>query len=52
MAEKAEVLLIGLPKRVVVDGLKERFTVHVLPRDEQAEAMLANVGPRVRAAAR
>ena len=51
MAEKAEVLLIGLPKRVVVDGLKEQFTVHVLPRDEQAEAMLANVGPRVRAAA-
>jgi lactate dehydrogenase-like 2-hydroxyacid dehydrogenase len=51
MADKADVLVIGVPKKLIVDGLKERFTVHVVPRDERADAVLAEVGPRVRAAA-
>ena len=51
MADKAEVLLIGVPKKLIVDGLKARFTLHVLPKDAGADAMLADVGPRVRAAA-
>jgi lactate dehydrogenase-like 2-hydroxyacid dehydrogenase len=51
MAEKAEVLLIGVPKTLIVDGLRANFTLHVLPKDDSAQAMLADVGPRVRAAA-
>jgi lactate dehydrogenase-like 2-hydroxyacid dehydrogenase len=50
MAEKAEVVVIGIPKKLIVDGLKERFTVHVLPK-EGADAMIAEIGPRVRGAA-
>ena len=49
--EKAEVVLIGVPKKVIVDGLNALFTLHVLPKDKDAEAMLAEIGPRVRAAA-
>jgi lactate dehydrogenase-like 2-hydroxyacid dehydrogenase len=51
MAEQAEVLLIGVPKKLIVDGLKALFTLHVLPKDDEAEAMLAAAGPRVRAIA-
>ena len=51
MADKAEVLVVGIPKKLIVDGLKERFTVHVVPRDERADALLAEVGARVRAVA-
>jgi lactate dehydrogenase-like 2-hydroxyacid dehydrogenase len=51
MAERAEVLVIGVPKPLIVDGLKGRFAVHVLPLDGGGDAMLAEVGPRVRAAA-
>ncbi|HEY5607698.1 MAG: 2-hydroxyacid dehydrogenase [Xanthobacteraceae bacterium] len=49
--EKSEVVLIGVPKKVIVDGLNALFTLHVLPKDKDAEAMLAEIGPRVRAAA-
>ena len=51
MAERAEVLLIGVPKKLIVNELKANFTLHVLPKDDTAQAMLADVGPRVRAAA-
>jgi hypothetical protein len=49
--EKAEVLLIGVPKKLIVDGLKSAFTVHVLAEAKNAEALIAEVGPRVRGAA-
>ena len=51
MADRAEVLLIGVPKKLIVNELKANFTLHVLPKDDTAGAMLAEVGPRVRAAA-
>ena len=49
--EKAEVLLIGEPKKLIVEGLKTAFTVHVLAEAKNAEALIAEVGPRVRGAA-
>ena len=51
MAEKAEVLLIGVPKKLIVDGLNSAFKVHVLAEGQGAEAMIADIGPRIRAAA-
>jgi len=51
MADRAEVLLIGVPKKLIVNELKANFTLHVLPKDDTAGAMLAEVGSRVRAAA-
>jgi lactate dehydrogenase-like 2-hydroxyacid dehydrogenase len=51
MANRAEVLVIGVPKKVIVDGLRAQFTVHVLPMDDSAPAVLADVGPRIRAVA-
>jgi lactate dehydrogenase-like 2-hydroxyacid dehydrogenase len=49
--EKAEVLLVGVPKKLVVEGLKSAFTVHVLAEAKNPEALLADVGPRIRGAA-
>ncbi len=49
--EKAEVLLVGVPKKLIVEGLKSAFTVHVLAEAKNAEALIAEVGPRVRGAA-
>jgi lactate dehydrogenase-like 2-hydroxyacid dehydrogenase len=49
--EKAEVLLIGVPKKLIADGLKAAFTVHVLAEAKDAAALIAEAGPRVRAAA-
>jgi lactate dehydrogenase-like 2-hydroxyacid dehydrogenase len=49
--EKAEVLLIGVPKKLIVDGLKAAFTVHVLAEAKDAAALIAEAGPRLRAAA-
>ncbi len=51
MADKADVLVIGLPKPLIVDGLKAAFTVHVLAEAKDKDALLAAVGPRVRGAA-
>jgi lactate dehydrogenase-like 2-hydroxyacid dehydrogenase len=51
MADKAEVLLIGIPKKLIVDGLEAAFTVHVLKEAKNAGAMLADVGARLRGAA-
>ena len=49
--EKAEVLLVGVPKKLIVEGLKSAFTVHVLAEAKNAETLIAEVGPRVRGAA-
>ncbi len=51
MADKPDVLLIGVPKKLIVDGLQGPATLHILPRGEGADAMLASVGPKICAAA-
>lgn len=51
MSDKAEVLLIGVPKKLIVDRLGALFTLHVLAQAKDAEAVMADVGPRVRGAA-
>lgn len=50
MAEPADVVLIGLPKRLIVDALKDRFVLHVLPRGESKPTLSDGVAGRVRAA--
>jgi lactate dehydrogenase-like 2-hydroxyacid dehydrogenase len=49
--DKADVLLIGVPKKIIVDGLKDRFTLHVLKDAKDPEALIAQVGSRIRGAA-
>jgi lactate dehydrogenase-like 2-hydroxyacid dehydrogenase len=49
--EKAEVLLVGVAKKLIIDGLKAAFTVHVLKEAKDADALIAEVGPRIRGAA-
>src|SRR5258708_2411411 len=51
MADKADVVLIGVPKKLIVDGLSGPFNLHVLPKGSDAEAVIAKVGANVRAAA-
>ena len=51
MAERAEVLLVGAPRKLIVDRLGALVTLHVLAHAPDAEALMAEVGPRVRAAA-
>lgn len=51
MADKADVVLIGVPKTLIVDALRGPFNLHVLPNDGEAEAIIARVGAKVRAAA-
>src|SRR5262249_31283509 len=51
MADKADVLLIGVPKKVIVDGLSAAFKLHVLKAATSADALMAEIGPRVRGAA-
>jgi len=48
--EKPDVLLLGPPKPVVVNGLAAAFTVHRLPEDDP-DATLAAIAPRLRAIA-
>jgi lactate dehydrogenase-like 2-hydroxyacid dehydrogenase len=50
MVDKPDVLLLGPPKRVVIDGLSAAFNVHRLP-DTGAEAALAALAPRLKAIA-
>ena len=50
MVDKADVVLIGVPKKLIVDGLSGPFNLHVIPKDN-AEAIIAKAGPNVRAAA-
>jgi lactate dehydrogenase-like 2-hydroxyacid dehydrogenase len=48
---KAEILLLGPSKAVIVDGLSAVFTVHQAHTAADAEPILANAAPRVRAIA-
>jgi lactate dehydrogenase-like 2-hydroxyacid dehydrogenase len=48
--EKPDILLIGPPKPTIVNGLRA-FTVHNLGAAKDKEALLADVGPRIRAIA-
>jgi lactate dehydrogenase-like 2-hydroxyacid dehydrogenase len=49
-AEKPDVLVLGPPKPVVLDGLAPAFNVHRLPQTDP-EAYLAAIAPRLRAIA-
>ena len=49
-AEKPDVLLLGPPRPVFLDGLSGAFTVHRLP-EQDAQAALAALAPRIRAIA-
>ncbi len=51
MTEKADVLLLGVPKTLTVERLGSMFTLHVMAHAKDPEALLRDVGPRVRAAA-
>ena len=51
MADTAEVLLVGVPRKLIIDGLAGLVAVHVLAQATDAEALIAEVGPRVRGAA-
>jgi lactate dehydrogenase-like 2-hydroxyacid dehydrogenase len=51
MADKVDVVLIGVPKKLIVDGLSGPFNLHVIPKDASADALIAKVGANVRAAA-
>ena len=49
-AGKTDVVLIGVPKKHIIDGLSGPFNLHVIPKDN-AEAIIAKVAPNVRGAA-
>jgi lactate dehydrogenase-like 2-hydroxyacid dehydrogenase len=51
MADKTDVLLVGAPKKLIVDRLGELFTLHVLEQAKDPEALMDGVGPRIRGAA-
>ena len=51
MSDKADVVLIGVPKKLIVDGLSGPFNLHVLPKGADAEAIIGRIGGHVRAAA-
>jgi lactate dehydrogenase-like 2-hydroxyacid dehydrogenase len=48
--EKPDVLLLGPPKRLIVDGLSAAFNVHRLP-ERDADAALSAIAPRLSAIA-
>jgi lactate dehydrogenase-like 2-hydroxyacid dehydrogenase len=50
MSQKLDVLLVGAPKKYTVDRLEEFVALHVLERANDAEGLIDEVGPRVRAA--
>jgi lactate dehydrogenase-like 2-hydroxyacid dehydrogenase len=49
--ERADVLLIGPKKPVIVDGLKAAFSVHILADAKDADVLIAELAPRLRAIA-
>jgi lactate dehydrogenase-like 2-hydroxyacid dehydrogenase len=51
MSDKADVLLVGVPKKLIVERLDAFVNLHVLENAKDADALVALVGPRVRAAA-
>ena len=38
MADKADVVLIGVPKKLIVDALSGPFNLHVLPKGSEKAA--------------
>ena len=50
-ADKADVLLLGPPRPLVVDGLSAALTVHKLAEANDRNAFFADIAPRVRAMA-
>jgi lactate dehydrogenase-like 2-hydroxyacid dehydrogenase len=48
MADKADILLIGAAKPVIVDGLSQAVNLHKLIEAKDQEKFLADVAPRVR----
>ena len=50
-ADKADVIVIGVPKKLIVEGLKAAFNVHVLAEAKNTDALIAEIGPRIRGAA-
>ena len=51
MADKADVVVIGIPKKLIVNGLQDMFTLHLAADAKEAEGVLAEVGSRIRGAA-
>lgn len=51
MADKTDVLVIGLKKPVIVDGLNAAFNVHTMADAKDPEALVAALAPRLRAIA-
>ena len=49
--DKTDVVVIGVPKKLVVNALSGPFNLHLADDAKQAEALLASVGPRIRGAA-
>jgi len=50
-SDKPEVLLVGAPKPIIVNGLKPHVILHQLAAAPDADRFLAEVGPRIRAVA-
>jgi lactate dehydrogenase-like 2-hydroxyacid dehydrogenase len=50
-ADRADVALIGVPKKIIVEGLAARFNLHIIPHDANAETLIAKVAPAIRGAA-
>ncbi len=48
---KSDLLLLGPPKTLIVNGLSAVFTLHKLADAKDRDAFLAEVGPRIRAIA-
>ena len=48
---KADVLMVGPAKKLIVDGLDAAFKLHVMARAQDGEALVAEIAPRVRAIA-
>jgi lactate dehydrogenase-like 2-hydroxyacid dehydrogenase len=49
--ERAEVLLVGPAKKLIVDGLDGHFKLHVVAQASDPDGLIAQVAPRVRAIA-
>ena len=50
-ANKAEVLLLGPAMPLIVEGIEKNFTLHKLYEAKDRDAMIAELGPRVKAMA-
>jgi lactate dehydrogenase-like 2-hydroxyacid dehydrogenase len=50
MSDKLEVLLVGAPKKFTVEKLREFVTLHILEHANDGDALIREIGDRVRAA--